>query len=224
MKYKEHPATKHQLVSVFCNKERLEWWRHVTARRSERREPVTSGSCACPMTETCFSTTIPLKVANAACANCERSHWTIKSFPIDPRAVVACAQSPVLQSPNVSSIVSQNSFLGARSTAIADESGLNVNSWLECLTCQRLYDHEAVLQTSRPWNGDNTRKSIQMSAPRVKRRVEKSETRVNANGSLTIFRYKRRSFKVSLAFTRLSLSNLGSPRKRRNPFRMLLIK
>lgn len=142
------------------------------SQTEREKKPVTSGSCACPMTETCFPQQFHWKsqMQRVRTVNV-RIEWS--NLSQSTRAVAACAQSPVLQSPNVSFDCFAKLVSRVRSTAIAAASGLNVNSWLECLTSQRRYNHEAVLQTSRPWNCDNTRKSIQMSAPRVKRRGKK---------------------------------------------------
>lgn len=108
-----------------------------------------------------FSTTITIESSKMQRVRTVNVRIERSNLSQSTRAVAAaCAQSPVLQSPNVSSFVSQNSFLAARSA----ESGLNANSWLTSL---RRFNRQA-LQTSRPWNCDNTRKSIQMSASRVK--------------------------------------------------------
>lgn len=117
------------------------------------KEPMMSRSCACPMAETCFSTTIPLKVANAACTNCERSHWMIKSFSIGPSSCGLCSISRFAKHQMSVSIVSQKLVCCARRRSqprvgwmlTADSNVLHASGYITTKRFYTRHDLETVI-------------------------------------------------------------------------------
>lgn len=139
------------------------------------------------------------------------------------RAVAACAQSPVLQSPKCQfRLFRKNSFsVYARRRSqprvgwilTADSNVLHASGYI---TTKRFYTRHDLETVITP---ENIRKAFKWVL-RGLNEVGKVKQESMPMARWRIFRYKRRSSKVSFE---LSLHNVGGPR-RRNPFRMLLIK